>query len=343
MVTDGGSGYSMNGNIAVTRWRDDYFTKNGFYIFIQNINSNTAWSAAYEPNIREPDKYRVVFSPNKAEYIRKDANIESHLEIAVSPEDDAEIRRISVTNHSEHTRVIELTSYMEAVLLPRREDAVHPAFSKLFIKTEFIREKKCLLAVRRRRERGQGQRWLVHTLSVDGDAVGDLQFETDRMKFIGRNRDITNPQAMDPDQPLSNSAGSVLDPVLCLRRRVRIGPGQTVKGVFAAAVANNRKQALEMAEKFTDMKTSERVFELSWTRSQVENRYLGLNAGEIEFYLELIPFILYHNPLRREYAGYIAENTGTQEDLWAFGISGDIPVVLVEVNGDEDRRWCTGR
>lgn len=336
LVTDGGSGYSTNGNIDITRWKDDYFIKNGFYIFVQNINSNTAWSATYDPFIKEPGKYRVIFSPNKAEYIRKDANIESHLEIAVSPEDDAEIRKISVTNHSDHTRVIELTSYMEAVLLPRREDAMHPAFSKLFIKTEFVREEECLLAVRRQREKGQKQKWLVHTLSVDGDAVGDLQFETDRMKFIGRNRDITNPQALDPDQPLSNSDGSVLDPVLCLRRRIRIGPGQTVKAVFAVAAAHNREHALELAEKFTDMKTSERVFELSWTRSQVENRYLGLNAGEIEFYLDLIPYILYCNPLRREFAGYIAENTGTQEDLWSFGISGDVPIILVEVNGDED-------
>jgi cyclic beta-1,2-glucan synthetase len=336
MVTDGGSGYSMNGNLAVTRWKDDYFDKNGFYIFIQNINSNTAWSATYEPYMKEPEKYRVVFSPNKAEYVRKDGNIESHLEIAVSPEDNAEIRRIYVTNHSDHTRVIELTSYLEAVLLPRREDAAHPAFSKLFIKTEFVKEKKCLLAVRRQRSRNQRQQWLVHTLSVEGDAVGELQYETDRMKFIGRNRNIASPEALDPDQPLSNSAGSVLDPVLCLRRRMRIDPGQTVKAVFAVACAHNRKHALEMADKFADIKQSKRVFELSWTRSQVENRYLGLNAGEIEFYLELVPFILYHNPLRRELAGHITENTATQEDLWSFGISGDIPVILVEVNDDED-------
>ncbi|MGE5613359.1 MAG: GH36-type glycosyl hydrolase domain-containing protein [Bacillota bacterium] len=336
MVTDGGSGYSMNGHMAVTRWKDDYFAKNGFYIFIQNINSNTAWSATYDPYIKEPEKYRVVFSPNKAEYVRKDGNIESHLEIAVSPEDNAEIRRIYVTNHSEHTRVIELTSYLEVVLMPRREDAAHPAFSKLFIKTEFVKEKKCLLAVRRQRARGHKQQWLMHTLTIEGDVVGDLHYETDRMKFIGRNRDISNPQALDPDQPLSNSAGSVLDPVLCLRRRIRIGPGQTVKAVFAVAAAHNRKHALELADKFADLKQSERVFELSWTRSQVENRYLGLSAGEVEFYLELVPFILYHNPLRREFAGYIAENTGTQEDLWSFGISGDIPVILVEINDDED-------
>jgi len=337
MVTDGGSGYSVSENITVARWKADYFTKYGFYIFVKNINSNMVWSATSDPLADEPEKYRVIFSPDKAEFIRKDGNLETHLEITVSPEDNAEVRIVSVTNHSEHVRVVELTSYFEAVLAPGHEDAAHPAFSKLFVHTEFVREHECLLAARRKRKKGQKQLWLVHTMAVDTDSViGDLQYETDRMKFIGRNRDITNPVALEPDQPLSNSEGSVLDPVMSLRRRIEIAPGQTVKAVYTTAVAHTRKHALELAEKYNDFRTSRRTFELSWTRSQVENRYLGLESSQIEFYLELIPFILYDNPLRREVARYIIENTASQQDLWSFGISGDIPVILVEVNDSED-------
>lgn len=337
MITDEGSGYSMEGNMAVTRWSGDYFQKNGFYIFVQNINSNTVWSATYDPLGMEPEKYKVVFSPDKAEFTRRDGNLETYTEIAVSPEDNAEVRRIAVTNHSKHVRVVELTSYYETVLLPPNEDAAHPAFSKLFVKTEFVREFGCLLASRRHRKEGQKPLWLLHTVTVEGEAsIGDVQYETDRMRFVGRNRDISNPEALEPDQPLSNSEGSVLDPVMCLRKRIRIEPGQTVKAVYTVAVAPTRKYALELAEKYNDFKTSERVFELSWTRSQVETRYLGLDAHEVEFYLELVPFIIYNNPLKREYAGYILENTGSQPDLWPFGISGDLPVILVEINDNED-------
>ena len=195
----------------------------------------------------------------------------------------------------------------------------------------------CLIAARRQRKEGQKPLWLVHTMAVDSDSViGDIQYETDRMKFIGRNRNISNPEAMEPDQPLSNSDGSVLDPVMSLRRRVEIAPGQTVKAVYTSAVAHTREQALSLAEKYNDHRTSKRAFELSWTRSQVENRYLGLESEQIELYLELIPFILYDSPLRREFAGYIGNNVGAQQDLWPFGISGDLPVILVVINDLED-------
>ena len=337
MVTDGGSGYSKNSNIDVTRWEADYFAKNGFYIFVKNVNSNTVWSATMDPLTVEPDKYRVIFSPDKAEYVRRDGNLETHLEVTVSAEDNAEVRMVSVTNHSSHSRTVEFTSYFEAVLAPGHEDAAHPAFSKLFVKTEFVPQQACLLAVRKQRTEGKNPIWLMHTIAVDSESViGDLQYETDRMKFIGRNRNISNPVALEPDQPLSNSDGSVLDPVMSLRRRVEIPSGHTVKAVYTTAVAHTRNQALELADKYNDYRISRRAFELSWTRSQVENRYLGLDNRQIEFYLELIPFILYNSPLRREYAGYIADNTGAQQELWPFGISGDIPVILVEVNEMED-------
>ncbi len=337
MITDGGSGYSRNEDMAITRWSGDTFENYGSYIFIQNINSNTAWSATYDPLRAEPEKYKVVFSPDKAEFSRRDGSLETYTEVTVSPEDNAEVRRVSITNHSQHVRVVEITSYLEVVLSPAQEDAAHPAFSKLFVNTEFVMEQECLLASRRRRKAGQKSPWLLHTMGVEGNAaIGDVQYETDRMQFIGRNRDLSNPQGLEPDQPLSNSEGSVLDPVMSLRRRVRIEPGQTVRTVFTTAVAHTRKSALELAEKYHDFKTSERAFELSWTRSQVEARYLGLDAREAEFYLELVPLILYTNPLKRKYAGYIHENVGSQSDLWPFGISGDLPVILVEINDNED-------
>lgn len=336
-ITDGGSGYSRAGAVAVNRWVPDCFEKMGFYIFIQNINSNTAWSATSEPYGQAPEKYRVVFSPDKAEFIRRDGNIESHLEITVSPEDNAEIRRITLTNHSEHPRIIELTSYFEAVLGPWQEDASHPAFSKLFVMTEYVRDHKCLLAVRRPRKEEEKQVWLVHAMSVEEEhVIGEMQYETDRMKFIGRNRDITNAEALEPDQPLSGSHGPVLDPVMSLRRRVKIEPGGTVRAVYSAALASTRKEALELADKYNDFRISDRTFELSWTRSRVENRYLGLVPDEIISYLDMVPLLLYNSSFKKEYARHIESNTGSQQDLWTFGISGDLPVILAVLEAEDE-------
>ncbi|HOL92139.1 MAG TPA: glucoamylase family protein, partial [Clostridiales bacterium] len=336
-ITDGGSGYSRAGAVAVNRWTPDYFDKKGFYIFIQNINSNTTWSATCEPYGQEPEKYRVVFSPDKAEFIRRNGNIESRLEVTVSPEDNAEIRRITLTNHSEHARVVELTSYFEAVLGPWQEDAAHPAFSKLFVMTEYIRDRKCLLAVRRPRKEGERPLWLVHTMSVDEDhAMGDMQFETDRMRFIGRNRDITNAEALEPDQPLSGSQGSVLDPVMSLRRRLKIEPGGSVRAVYAVALASTRKEALELADKYNDFRICDRTFELSWTRSRVESRYLGLAPDEVMSYLDMVPFLLFNSSFKKGYSKHIESNTGSQQDLWAFGISGDLPVILAVLESEDE-------
>ncbi len=337
MITSGGSGYSMYGGMAVTDWSNDYIRNKGFYVFVQNINSNTVWPLTYDPLHEEPEKYKVVFSPDKAEFIRKDGNIESCMEVTVSPEDDAEVRRISITNHSTHTRVIELTSYAEAVMAPMSDYASHPAFSKLFVQTEFIREFGCILVTRRQRRKGQRQQLLLHTMSVEGDAAeGDIQYETDRMKFIGRNRDINDPMALETDQPLSNSDGEVLDPVVSLRRRIRIDPGKTVRVSYAIAIAQTKKQALELAEKYSAYKTAERAFELSWTRSHVEARYLGIDARDVEFYLELVPFLIYVTSIKREFGDQLAKNTGAQPDLWPFGISGDLPIMLVEIKAEDE-------
>ena len=337
MVTDGGSGYSKCEDTAVSRWSGERRgLDSGMFIYIQNINSNTVWSSTFEPCKSTPEKYRVIFSPDKAEYSRKDGNIETTTEITVSPEDNAEVRRVSLTNHSSHLRTVEVTSYFEAVLSPAGEDASHPAFSKLFVRTEFIREHGCLLASRRHRKIDVKPLWLIHTVSLEGEAVGEIQYETDRMKFIGRNRDLSNPAAMEPDQPLSNSEGSVLDPVMSLRRRVNIESGQTIRISFSTAVAETRKHALELAEKYNDFKASERAFELSWTRSQVESRYLGLNSEDVEQYLELVPYLLFNNPMRRNFSEFIRNNVKAQQDLWPFGISGDIPIILLIAREQND-------
>lgn len=336
MVSDGGSGYSKCNDMAVARWKETpQGSSPGFFIYIQNINSNNVWSVAYEPYKIEPDEYKVTFSADKAEFIRMDGNIETHTQIVVSPEDNTEIRTVTLTNNSKHNRVLEATSYLEVVLAHPDADLAHPAFSSLFVKTEYVPQYNCLLAVRRPRTAGQKPVFAVHTVTVDGDVLGDLQYETDRSKFIGRNRTLNNPLAMDVDQPLSNSVGAVLDPIMSLRRRIKIEPGHSVKISYTLTVTHSRQEALRLADKYRDAKAIERAFELAWNRSHIEAAFLDIQAGEMETYLNMVPSILFPGPVRRKYEEMIARNRKGQTCLWPYGISGDMPMVLVHINRKE--------
>jgi cellobiose phosphorylase len=336
MLTNGGSGYSRYYDTAVTRWREYSAGSSGMFIFIQNINSNTPWSATFEPYADQPQRYRTVFSPDKAEFFRKDGSIETHTEITVSPEDNAEIRKVSLTNRSQYIRVLELTSYFEVVLAHPDEDAAHPAFSNLFVRTEFVKKYNCLVASRRPRHEKQKTVWAVHTIAAENEVVGDVHYETDRMKFIGRNNSLRNPAAMNVDQPLTNTTGAVLDPIMSLRVRIKLEPGQTSSVAFIAGIADNRKNAIDMAEKYSDMKVLERAFELSWTRSQIEMRYFGFKSEEVEQYLNLMPAVIFSSPLRRLWTDKIQRNTKGQTGLWPYGISGDLPIVLVIVTSSDE-------
>ena len=246
MLTAAGSGFSRWRDIALTRWREDPTCDPwGSYIFLRDVFNGHVWSAGYQPIGRESEFYEATFFEDRAEIRRKDGPIRTLLEIFVSSEDDAEVRHLSLTNEGSGVREIELTSYAEVVLSPPAADSAHPAFSKMFVQTEYVAERGALLATRRPREPGQAQPWMVHFTSLDAEAVGGLQFETDRARFIGRGHDVRNAVSVMDARPLSNTVGTVLDPVLALRRRVRIDPGETVHAAFWTGIGATRAQALE--------------------------------------------------------------------------------------------------
>ena len=241
MVTTAGSGYSHWRDLAVTRWREDR-TRDawGTYFFLRDRSSGQVWSAAYQPSGVEPDTYEVVFSEDRVEIRRRDGAIATALEIVVSPEHDAEVRRVSITNLGARTREIELTSYAEIVLATPAADAAHPAFSNLFVQTEYVAELGALLATRRPRSHGEPQVWAVHVVVAEGETVGEMEYETDRGRFLGRGRGIRTPMSVIDGHPLSNTAGAVLDPIMSLRRCVRLAPGASARVTFSTLIAQSR-------------------------------------------------------------------------------------------------------
>ena len=198
MITNAGGGYSSWKNIAVTRWREDSTCDNwGTFCYIRDVTSGEFWSTAYQPTLRKSDKYEAIFSEARAEFRCRNHDIDTHTEIAVSPEDDIEFRRVTVTNRSRTRRTIDVTSYAEVVLASSAADTLHPAFSNLFVQTEIVRQQRAILCTRRPRSADEHAPWMFHMMDVHGADIGEVSYETDRMRFIGRGNTVADPQAMN--------------------------------------------------------------------------------------------------------------------------------------------------
>jgi cyclic beta-1,2-glucan synthetase len=337
MINAAGSGYSRWRDTAVTRWLEDSTCDPwGSYVFLRDVTNGQVWSAGYQPVGREPDRYEVSFFEDRAEIVRRDGPIITMTEIVVSPEDDAEVRRVSLTNTGNRVCEIELTTYSEVVLTTPDTDAAHPAFAKLFVQTEFVPGAGTLLATRRTREPDEQELWAAHVSVLEGEAVGGLQFETDRARFLGRGRDLRSAVSVVDARPLSNTTGTVLDPVLCLRRRVRVPPGATAHVAFWTILAQTRAAALSLADKHRDTAAFDRAKTLAWTQAQVQLRYLGIAFAEAQDFQRIANRVLYADSSLRASRTILGRNVLGPSTLWAHGISGDIPIVLLRIDEEND-------
>ena len=337
MLTAAGSGYSRWRDLAVTRWREDATCDDwGSYIFLRDVHGGGVWSAGFQPSGAEPESYEVVFDEDRAEFIRHDGTLTTTMDVVVSTEYAGEVRRVSVVNSGNRMREIEITSYAELVLAPQAGDMAHPAFSKLFVETEYLADVGVILATRRRRTPNEPEIWAAHLAVVDGEAVGKPEIETDRARFLGRGSGIRTPIAMIDGRPLSQTVGTVLDPIFALRRRVRVAPGAMVRVSFWTMVAPTREAVLDLADKHRDVTGYERAAMLAWTQAQVQLHHLGIDRGEASLFQRLAGHVLYAAPTLRSSSETIRRGGGSQPGLWPQGISGDLPIVLLRISDTEN-------
>ncbi|MEO8259571.1 MAG: glucoamylase family protein [Acidobacteriota bacterium] len=337
MMTVAGSGYSRWGDLAVTRWRDDPTCDNwGAYIFLRDADRGTVWSVGYQPTAAEPDRYEATFFEDRIEIVRRDGTMTTRLDVTVSPEDDAEARRVTMTNGGRRSRVIDVTSYAELVLATDAADRAHPAFSKLFVQTEFIAEIGAVLATRRRRSPDEPPVWAAHLTVVEGAVVGALQFESDRARFLGRGRGVRQPESVIDGRPLSNTSGSVLDPIFSLRRRIHLAPGATAHVTFWTIVASSRLELLDLIDKHRDSASFDRAATLAWTLAQVQLFHIGIGADDASLFQRLAGHVLYSNPALRPSSAVLTRSQGGPAWLWEHGISGDVPIVVCRIDDVDD-------
>ncbi len=335
MLTNSGGGYSRWKDIAVTRWREDTTRDNkGIFCYVKDVDSGNFWSNTYQPTLYPANNYEAIFTQGHAEFRRIDHGIETSTEIVISPEADVEIRRVRMTNKTQVVRTIEITSYAEIVLAKQASDEQHPAFSNLFVQTEIIPEFKAVYCTRRPRSDEEKPPWMFHLMDTRHTAVEAVSYETDRMQFIGRGRTLADPQAMHDDS-LSGKQGAVLDPIVAIRYRIKIKPGQTVIIDQIYGISETKDGCEIMMHKYRDQHLKKRAFELSWTHSQVLLRQINITEIDAQLFDQLAGSVIYANPLLRARASVIASNLRGQSGLWSHSVSGDLPIVLLHIHNSE--------
>ncbi len=333
MANHAGGSYSRWRDFAITRWREDITSDGwGTFIYLRDRDTGKYWSTAYQPTLCRADYYEAIFVQARAEYRRRDHAIEAHTEICVSPEDDVEIRRVTLTNQSTRTRHIEVTSYAEVVLAPLNADLAHRSFSNLFVQTEILTGQNAILCTRRPRTPGEQELWMFHLLATPGAVADEPSYETDRARFIGRGRTAANPVMLDNEGSsplLSNSQGSVLDPIVAIRNTVTLLPDESTDVQIISGVAGTREAVLTLLDKYCDRHFVERAFELAWFQSQEVLRHLNATEADAQLFGRLANSVIYSNDLRRAPSNIISRNQLGQSGLWRFAISGDVPIVLL--------------
>ena len=342
MVTNAGGGYSRWNYLDVTRWREDRTCDNwGTFCFIRDVESGEYWSAAYQPTLKPSKHFEAIFSEGRVEFRGREHSFDTHTEIAVSPEDDIELRRVRITNRGKTRRMIDVTSYAEVVLASSASDALHPAFSNLFVQTEIIHDTKAILCTRRPRSEQEQEPWMFHLMAAHGAEIVEVSYETDRMKFIGRGNTITRPDAMQATDAsdhalLSGSAGSVLDPIVAIRYQIILEPDDDVVINVVTGIADTRDDVLGLVEKYQDRRLADRVLDLAWTHSQVLLRQFNITEADAQLYCRLASSIIYANPSLRAEKSILIRNRRGQSGLWGYAISGDLPIVLLRIEDPDN-------
>ncbi|MGH8464476.1 MAG: cyclic beta 1-2 glucan synthetase, partial [Pseudomonas sp.] len=337
MVTQAGGSVSRWKDMTLTRWREDATRDHrGIFCYVSDPESGAVYSNTWQPSGKQKGTYHAVLTDFGAEFKRTQGSLTLETHIVVSPEDDVEIRRMTVTHQGRHPRTLDITTYAEVVLAPAANDTAHPAFSNLFVQTELVPAQEGILCHRRPREPDEQCPWLFHMMAIHGAVERETSFETDRAAFIGRGNTAANPQALQHHAVLGNSAGAVLEPVMAIRQRIRLKPGVPVIIDMVYGISETRLQSLALLEKYRDHHIADRVFEIAWSHSQVVLRQLNASEDDAGLFNRLAGALIFASQEMRGDAQTVAANRRGQSGLWGQSLSGDLPIVLLTMTSSEN-------
>jgi hypothetical protein len=334
MITSDGDGFSSYKNMMLYRWRADLYADTGNYIYIKDCKKGKLWSTSYHPTRTEPDEYQVVFSPHQAEFIRRDGEVSTHTAVSLDPNHNIEIRKVTLTNNGKEEKHFEITSYMEIVGDSHLAELSHPAFNKLFMESEFLEEQSIFLSKRRSNDKGSNP-YLLHMVKSQAKPIKKVEFENDRLKFIGRNNTLENPDEVVNSISLSNRSGFCNDPIMSLRMVISLSAGETACISFITGVCHSKEEAIKIGEELSIAYRIDDIFEKFKLQTEIELKYLEITRPQMNAFQDLISPLFYPSSYYRGPYENIRRNFKNQSFLWKFGVSGDNPIMLLRVDSIE--------
>jgi cyclic beta-1,2-glucan synthetase len=337
MVDRHGAGFSRWRDLAVTRWREDPTVDDwGSWLLLRDEDSGEVWSPTQQPFGHDTPDDAVQFEPGRAIFRRRHHSLHCTLEVAVSADADVELRRLTLSNHGDRVRRLSITSYAELVLGPAGADDTHPAFSKMFVQTEWDAGRGLLLATRRKRSDDEATIWAAQALCIAGAEPGAPEIETDRMRFLGRGRTLRHAQALQAGVALGGGLGCVLDPVFAQRRHFTLAPDSEVAVMVWTRLADSRDDAQALAMQAADEGAAARLFDGATQQAQARLRQYGIDDAQAARAAHWLDALLVSDPAQRAVPEAIARGRGGAPTLWAAGISGDRPIALLRLRGEAD-------
>ena len=337
MLTATGSGYSRWNGMSVARWKPDPTEDRwGQFLFLRDTATGEWWSATSEPRRAEGETSKAIFSDERAEFHKTIGDFTSTVECIVATEHDAEGRRLTLLNMGTEDRFIEVTSYMEPVLASEDDDNAHPVFSRMFVRTEIGKRGDVIRAWRNKRNPGDPDMVIAHLAADNAGSARPTEFETDRRKFLGRGRTLAEAAAFDPGATLSGTDGFTLDPILSLRRVVRVPAGKKVSVIFWTIAAPKREELDQAIERYRHPDAFQAELTQAWTRTQVQMRHLGVSSQDAAAFQHLARYLIYPDMQLRADQAMIQASMQPQSSLWPSAISGDFPIFTLRINDDAD-------
>ena len=329
VTASGGGGLSFQG-LALTRYQPDATCDDdGVWLYLRDEDSRRIWRATSSEG-------RTTYAMHKVEFHHRREEISVHVDVAVAPADDVEVRLVTLHNETDRRRRLSITSAGRPVLCKAARAEAHPAFASMFIESEHMADIDALIFARRHQKEDEESAILVHRLVHEGKAVRFAGYESDRVAFFGRGASADAPAALvAANGDLRGRAGAVLDPIMSVMAHVELPPRGSVTLAFVTTVARSRTAAIALSRKYGSMHTVRWAFRDAEQESPRRLHRTKLEPGLLPTVQRFFSALLFANPALRPPSDERAAAPPCQRRLWGRGISGDDPIVVVRIDDPE--------
>ena len=338
LMNDRGNSFSRYRTLQLNRYRKVTEQDYGIFMFIKDLDTNNVWSNTYAPINVKPDKYEVVFASDRIKYYRTDGAISTNTEIVVTKNHHAEIRKITFKNDSDDLKRLQLTTYTEPILAENMADVSHRAFSNMFIHSNYDKKTNSLIVRRKSRGESNISSYMVNRLVI-ANPKEEFSYETERSSFVGRNRIISNPKAINEE--LSNYAGDNLDPVMSLRNTIEIEPHGSETVYLVVGFGRSREQIQDIVKSYNNEKQIDNAFKFATLMNIINTKNLNITGEDMRTYNIMLNYLYQTTKISvsDERMDYLRKNALGQSALWKFGVSGDRPIISVEISDISDMNF----